>query len=124
MQSQNEIENILDNNVFYDCVVGGDVNCDFSRYSGFTNSMSDLVFSQYGRSFLQTSLTYMQTPDSLGRCDVTYQSVDHTHERDKHVLDILCTLIETSYNCIPLSGKVKTLRIQIKYPGWKELLHH
>ena len=40
---QNEIENILDNNVFDDCVVGGDFNFDKRRLNGFTICMKDFL---------------------------------------------------------------------------------
>ena len=33
----NELENILDNNSFDDCIVGGDINFDTSRTTGFAN---------------------------------------------------------------------------------------
>ena len=41
--AQNDIENILDNNVFDDCIVGGDFNFDSSRSSGFSNSMKEFL---------------------------------------------------------------------------------
>ena len=40
---QNEMENILDNNDFDDCVVGGDFNFDSRRTTGFANLMTDLL---------------------------------------------------------------------------------
>ena len=43
LAAQNEIENILDSNVFDDCVVGGDFNFDSSRNSGFSTSMSNFL---------------------------------------------------------------------------------
>ena len=41
--AQNEIESILDNNLFDDCIVGGDFNFDSSRNSGFSNSMTNFL---------------------------------------------------------------------------------
>ena len=46
-EAQDEIENILDNNVYDDCIVGGDFNFDNRRTSGFANSMRDF-FSRLG----------------------------------------------------------------------------
>ena len=42
-EAQDEIENILDNNVYDDCIVGGDFNFDNRRTSGFANSMRDIL---------------------------------------------------------------------------------
>ena len=39
----NEIENILDNNDFADCILGGDFNFDNRRISGYANSMRDFL---------------------------------------------------------------------------------
>ena len=38
-----EIEYILDNNVFDDCIVGGDFNYDANRTSGFSNSVKSML---------------------------------------------------------------------------------
>ena len=50
--------------------------------------------------------------------------VSHIEERDKHVLDILCSAIETSYECIPLSAKQgpgrKPGTSTQPLPGWNE----
>ena len=43
LAAQNEIENILDNNVFDDCIVGGDFNFDSRRNSGFSISMNNFL---------------------------------------------------------------------------------
>ena len=39
----NEIENILDNNDFDDCILGGDFNFDNRRISGYAYSMRDFL---------------------------------------------------------------------------------
>ena len=39
----NEIENILDNNDFDDCVIGGDLNYDSTRISGFARIVRDFM---------------------------------------------------------------------------------
>ena len=38
-----EIENILDNNSFDDCILAGDLNLDLSRGSGYVASLSDFL---------------------------------------------------------------------------------
>ena len=38
-----EIEYILDNNEFDDCLIGGDLNFDSSRRSGFTNTVREFL---------------------------------------------------------------------------------
>ena len=73
---------------------------------------------------LDDKLKQLDVPDSLHCCDVTCQSGDHTEERDKHVLDILCALIETSYECIPLSSRSNSgethKNVNQALPGWRE----
>jgi hypothetical protein len=44
----NEIENILDNNDFDDCVIGGDLNYDSTRISGFAR-----IKGLYGKTWYQ-----------------------------------------------------------------------
>ena len=194
----NEIENLLDNNCFDDCILGGDFNYDTRRTSGYANCMKNFLSrigiisvwdkftvdythvhtdlksfavldhffvnqrlldqivdaapvhlgdnlsrhspimmklkldqivtiktKQSGKSRLRKPAWYKATqddrnnytdtldihlknltiPDSLSCKDVTCQCSHHSEERDQHVIDILCTLVETSYNCIPLSAR-------------------
>ena len=42
-----EIENILDNNVFDDCIVGGDFNFDKVRTSGFANRVKEFFIKNW-----------------------------------------------------------------------------
>ena len=196
----NDIENVLDNNSFDDCILGGDFNYDSRRTSGYANSVRDFL-SKLGiisvwdkfqidythvhtdlKSFavldhffvnqrlldqiedagpihlgdilsrhspimvklklnqiitsktkqsdtpimrkpswykasmeeklrytesLDTQLRELSIPDSLNCQEVDCQCFQHGEERDKHVIDILCTLVETSHSCIPLSGGSK-----------------
>ena len=38
-----DIENILDNNIFDDCIIGGDFNFDKIRTSGFVHTVSNFL---------------------------------------------------------------------------------
>ena len=38
-----ELENILDNNVFEDCIIGGDLNYDMKRNTGFASAVKDFA---------------------------------------------------------------------------------
>ena len=210
---QDNIENILDNNLFDDCILGGDFNFDSRRVTGFTSSMADFlsrlglisVWEKFPIDFThlhtdlksssildnffvnqrlldmvvdagpvhlgdnrsrhspvmmkinlpdipvkeeqpesrpirrpawykaapEEKLLYTQVldeklrqliiPESLRCCNVNCKCKNHIEERDKYVLDILCTIIETSYECIPLSGKApKSKSSWQPLPGWKE----
>ena len=209
-----EIEAILDNNDFDDCIIGGDLNFDNSRSSGFTSAVRSFLsrlglysvwekfpvdFTHLHTDFKSSSVLdhflvnqrllenivdagpvhlgdnlsrhspimmklrlpaipvrppqppasrprrpawykatveqkaqYTSILDSrLQELDVPVQSLEcrdihceceaHTRERDEFVLDILCTMIETSYTCIPLSGSNRSKQSNYQpLPGWKE----
>ena len=209
----NEIENILDNNDFDDCILGGDFNFDNRRISGYANSIRDFLsklgiisvwdkfqvdythvhtdlksFSvldhffvnqrlldqivdagpvhlgdnlsrhspimmklkldqfvtsrpkqseeprtrkpawykatledkNYYTDSLDTHLRELSLPESLNCTDVECQCSQHSEERDKHVIDILCTLVETSYSCIPLPARSRKKTVAGNcLPGWK-----
>ena len=62
-------------------------------------------------------------PESIHCKDYTCESHVHTEERDQHVLDILCTIIETSYQCIPVSSNLsRPSKAGPPLPGWKETI--
>ena len=44
-------------------------------------------------------------PEIMGYTDVHCQCESHTGERDQFFTDILCSVMETSYTCIPLTGR-------------------
>ena len=73
---------------------------------------------------LDTKLRELVVPDSLDCRDVNCSCVQHSDERDKHIIDILCATIETSYSCIPLSSpKPSQTKNEIHcLPGWKEIV--
>ena len=59
-------------------------------------------------SILDEKLSEVEYPESLGCADIHCKHPDHSTERDKFVIDILCNMIETTYECIPLSAKPKS----------------
>ena len=62
----------------------------------------------------------MKCPDSLLRCqDPQCEQPRHSTERDDTVLDILCAMVETSYTCLPLTGRAGGVgRDREVIPGW------
>ena len=55
---------------------------------------------------LHNRLMEMKSPASLVHCeDTNCEDVSHDTERDGVVLDVLCAIVETSYSCLPLTGK-------------------
>ena len=74
-------------------------------------------------SLLEDKLARLEIPASIGCNDVTCQDKQHTHDRDKFVLDILCSAIETSYESIPMSNGARTGKNQHQpLPGWNQLV--
>ena len=68
---------------------------------------------------LDMHLRDIYIPDSLSCTDVSCQCSVHSQERDRHVIDILCTLVETSYSCIPLTAKPRPDKVNGQcLPGW------
>ena len=55
---------------------------------------------------LHNKLLELKTPASLVQCeDTNCEDVSHDEEQDALVLDFLCSIVETSYSCLPLTGK-------------------
>ena len=70
---------------------------------------------------LDLKLKDLVIPDSLACMDVSCQCEDHSQDRDRHLIDILCSIVETSYECIPLTAKGKSGKgVSQSLPGWKE----
>jgi hypothetical protein len=68
-------------------------------------------------------MSELAVPESLCCDNATCENQLHSDQRDKHVIDILCTIIETSQQCIPLfsrqgPGKEASAGSQ-PLPGWK-----
>ena len=211
-----EIEKILDSNVFDDCIVGGDFNFDNARTSGFVNLVNEFlsrigllsVWQKFPIDFthihtdaksvstidhffvnqrlldliedagpvhlgdnpsrhspimmkfkvdevrtkarpanssqvrrpawykatqdhrdhytdqLDQRLRALDIPTSMSCLDISCKCEEHSQTRDSHVLDILCTIVETSYENIPLTARVTTSQESKGgrqfLPGWKE----
>ena len=74
---------------------------------------------------LDTKLRDLTQPEGLHCQDVFCKCEEHSRSRDSHVVDILCTLVESSYQCIPLTAKVKTSmqgKVNQSLPGWNEFV--
>ena len=57
-------------------------------------------------STLHQQLKAVKCPDSLLKCqDSQCEQPSHNTERDGTVLEILCAMVETSYTCLPLTGR-------------------
>ena len=55
---------------------------------------------------LHNKLLELKTPVSLEQCkDPSCRDGNHDQERDDLVLDVLCSIVESSYSCLPLTGK-------------------
>ena len=79
---------------------------DKNEYTGLLNhKLSDLV-----------------PPACLMCSDANCQQVEHTKERDCHVIDVMCAVMEASHECIPLSAKTRPSGKVMgeKLPGWTE----
>ena len=79
----------------------------------FTNSVHD-------------KLSSLQVPESLHCRDPLCQHKEHTSDRDGFVIDIMSRVIESSHQCIPMSGGNKPSKpecpIEQAIPGWKEVV--
>ena len=63
-------------------------------------------------------LSDIRVPESINCQDVLCKDVNHSHDRDLFVIEILESLTETSLECIPLT-KQKPVKVQ-QLPGWNE----
>ena len=70
-------------------------------------------------TLLDDKLKNLDIPATLDCTDVTCQCSEHSQQRDSHLIDILCTLVETSYACIPLTAKPRSDKGSgQRLPGW------
>ena len=77
-------------------------------------------------SALHDRLSLLTLPDSLECSDPLCTNVNHSHERDSFVLDVMSSVIEVSHQTIPMSGggkpKAKNPNnfcpIEQTIPGW------
>ena len=62
------------------------------------------------RASLHHKLMDLKCPESLHQCkDSKCELLSHDKERDNLVLDVLCAMVETSYTCLPLTGRAEGL---------------
>ena len=75
---------------------------------------------------LYNRLKELEVPECLNCTDILCTKSSHSEERDSHVLDILTAIIETSHDCIPMSGgrpcsdPRKSCKVSQAVPGWRE----
>ena len=76
---------------------------------------------------LHDRLTALEQPRSLSCCNSQCQNKLHLEERDSYVLDILVSIIESSFSCIPItgprrqgSGNRNNCYVSECIPGWKD----
>ena len=68
---------------------------------------------------LQRRLQAVQCPGSLLHCqDPQCEEPSHSAERDSSVLDLLMAMVETSYSCLPLTGRAGGGMGRDAIPGW------
>ena len=53
---------------------------------------------------MQTRLVSLPLPDSFNCTDPHCSNIAHSNERDNHVLDILCAIVESTHTKLPLAG--------------------
>ena len=71
---------------------------------------------------LDKKLGVLQPPACFQCTDVNCQLEEHIRDRDRYVLDVLCAIMESSHQSIPLSssGKPPSKQKTDQIPGWKE----
>ena len=87
-----------------------------------------LVDIENYKSDMQTRLQSLSIPMSLNCFDPLCQDPTHSSERDSHVLDMLCSVVEASHTKLPLAGGRRAAKIGTRankqpggsIPGWNE----
>ena len=72
---------------------------------------------------LHDKLLDLPPPDSISCTNVLCKDINHSHERDEHVINVLMKTIESTYECLPLVKKVvnnAAPQKTRKLPGWNE----
>ena len=77
-------------------------------------------------SLVHDKLSSLQAPESLGCSDPHCQVIHHTQERDRLVIDVMSCVIESSNECIPMSGGRKCSKPDCPedkaIPGWRDMV--
>ena len=68
---------------------------------------------------LDEKLRNLMYPESLFCTDVHCTDQQHRQDRDDHVLNILTSLIESSYSAVPLNKRSRPRDSSSRIPGWK-----
>ena len=78
---------------------------------------------EYTRS-VHEKLLQLQVPESVDCSDPHCQDRQHTVERDSLVIDVMSCVIETTHQCIPMSGGRRSSKpdcpVDMAIPGWRE----
>ena len=71
-------------------------------------------------------LSILKVPESLNCEDPHCQHGEHSDERDSLVIDIMSSVIESSHQCIPMSGGRRSTKpecpVEQAIPGWREMV--
>ena len=71
-------------------------------------------------------LSSLQAPESLDCCDPHCQDSHHSEERDSLVIDVMSCVIESSHQCLPMSGGGRSSKpdcpIDKTIPGWRDIV--
>ena len=89
---------------------------------------ANIVYIEHYKTDMQDRLQMMAVPDSLRCSDPLCRDECHTTDRDNLVLDILCSVVESSHTTLPLSGGRRATpagsksgkRSNGNIPGWSE----
>merc|ERR1711884_829966 len=60
---------------------------------------------------LHEKLENLPLPETISCTNVLCKDLNHSHERDEHVIDVLRIVIECTYECLPLVKKVIKLLV-------------
>ena len=73
-------------------------------------------------SLLDQKMSELSLPSAFNCHDITCKNACHSIDRDSHVVDVLFKIIETSFQCIPVSKNLSgDQRRKVEYlHGWKE----
>ena len=75
--------------------------------------------AQFSRT-LEEKLANIVIPDSIVCNDVTCNDVDHSDERDSYLIDVMTAVIETSFECVPVTTNRPVKSKTKLLPGWRE----
>ena len=71
-------------------------------------------------ALLDQKLGDLQPPDCLNCSDADCQLEEHTRDRDRYVVDVMCAIMESSHQSIPMSSSGSSGKKKDQLPGWEE----